>query len=334
MIHYPYNNSMRWFEGVVESRQDPLKLGRVQVRVFGVHTDNLVDIPSKDLHWMNVMHPVTSSANSGVSETPKLVEGTSVIGFFRDGNSCQDGVVLGSVAGIPQDQRNANKGFNDLRGNLSPTNVPGKPANVNFGSDGVSITESTRTPFPRTLDEPDLSRLARNENAFTDTINATKQKSQVKDIPMAGGGSFSEPAVPYATVYPYNSVSESESGHVLEFDDTPSKERVHLAHRAGSFIEMHNDGSVVYKSAKVKFDISHSSSYSYVNGSQVVTVRDGSKLLVNSSGGGGSLEIEVGSGGSININVKDGNINMSANGDINIECDGDFSVNAKTINLN
>ena len=35
-----------WFVGVVESRQDPAKLGRVQVRCLGFHTENLNLIPS------------------------------------------------------------------------------------------------------------------------------------------------------------------------------------------------------------------------------------------------------------------------------------------------
>ena len=38
-----------WWFGVVENRQDPLGLGRCQVRIFGAHTEVLSDIPSDDL---------------------------------------------------------------------------------------------------------------------------------------------------------------------------------------------------------------------------------------------------------------------------------------------
>ncbi|WWS24670.1 hypothetical protein vBKpnAMK4_00486 [Klebsiella phage vB_Kpn_AM_K4] len=31
------NDSLKWFTGVVEDRQDPLKQGRVRVRVYGLH---------------------------------------------------------------------------------------------------------------------------------------------------------------------------------------------------------------------------------------------------------------------------------------------------------
>jgi len=53
-----------WFTGVVEDRNDPSKLGRVRVRCLGFHTDDLVDIPTADLPWATVMHPVTEDRKS------------------------------------------------------------------------------------------------------------------------------------------------------------------------------------------------------------------------------------------------------------------------------
>ena len=41
-----------WFTGVVESRDDPAKLGRVQVRCLGYHTEDLNDIPSPYLNGL------------------------------------------------------------------------------------------------------------------------------------------------------------------------------------------------------------------------------------------------------------------------------------------
>jgi hypothetical protein len=46
-------------------------------------------------------------------------------------------------------------------------------------------------------------------------------------------------------VYPYNNVQRTNSGHYLEMDDTPSRERVRLQHRTGTFTEMHPDGTQV-----------------------------------------------------------------------------------------
>ena len=60
-----------WFVGKVISNTDPLKLGRVQIRAMGVHTDNLADIPTADLPWAQVL--MTDGGTSGVgSFTPYI----------------------------------------------------------------------------------------------------------------------------------------------------------------------------------------------------------------------------------------------------------------------
>lgn len=56
-----------------------------------------------------------------------------------------------------------------------------------------------------------------------------------------------EPPSPYAAVYPYNNVTQTESGHFQEWDDTPGAERVRTQHRAGTFVEWHPDGTEVHK---------------------------------------------------------------------------------------
>ena len=78
-------DGFHWFVGVVESRNDPSQIGRVQVRVLGHHTDNKNSIPTEDLPWATVMMPTTSSANSGIGTSPSfIVEGSWVVGFFMD----------------------------------------------------------------------------------------------------------------------------------------------------------------------------------------------------------------------------------------------------------
>jgi len=47
--------------------------------------------------------------------------------------------------------------------------------------------------------------------------------------------------------YPYNNITQTESGHTFELDDTPGGERVRLQHRSGTFIEMHPNGNEVHK---------------------------------------------------------------------------------------
>lgn len=329
--------SMRWFEGVVENRIDPLTLGRVQVRVYGIHTDNLADIPSDELHWMQIMLPVTSGSNSGVSESPQLLEGTHVIGYFRDGDMCQDGLIIGTTNGIPQKFRNPSAGFNDLRTDLSIANVPGKPEAVSPKKIGVTINEgASRHPYPLWTEEPDNSRLFRNENLPAKTVLDAKIKSRAFEvnIPIAWGGTFSEPYPPYNAKYPYNKVEETESGHVFELDNTPLNERVHLAHRAGTFFEFHKDGKSVFKSAYHKYEHTHGDSYQHVNKDKVVTIEEDYKILVNNAKNGSNLLIEILESGNWNVRVLDGDVNFIVNGDISYTATGDVNVTAgKNINL-
>lgn len=51
----------------------------------------------------------------------------------------------------------------------------------------------------------------------------------------------------YQPIHPFNTVTQTESGHLFEMDDTPNRERIRLAHRTGTFIEMHPNGDEVHK---------------------------------------------------------------------------------------
>ena len=151
-----------WFIGVVENRNDPAKLGRVQVRCLGYHTENLIDIPSADLPWAHVMHPVTDPAMQGLGNSPSfLTEGSWVVGFFRDAIEKQQPIIMGSLPGVPASVADNTKGFNDPSGKY-----PAK-----------TITHSNHS-----TDESDVSRLARGEDAETHKLLLERRKNQFKDI--------------------------------------------------------------------------------------------------------------------------------------------------------
>lgn len=91
---------MNIYYGVVENRNDPLKLGRCQVRVVGLHTHDKSFLPTDDLPWATPIQPITSAAMNGIGQTPVgPVEGTSVIIMFAD-DEMQQPIILGSLAGI------------------------------------------------------------------------------------------------------------------------------------------------------------------------------------------------------------------------------------------
>lgn len=91
---------MNIFFGIVENRNDPLELGRCQVRVVGLHTHDKNLLPTSDLPWCATMQPTISAAMNGIGHTPiGPVEGTSVVVTYLD-DSMQQGLILGAVGGI------------------------------------------------------------------------------------------------------------------------------------------------------------------------------------------------------------------------------------------
>lgn len=108
-VHNFSFGSFEWFIGVVEDRDDPVKLGRLRVRAFGYHADS-GSIPTTDLPWAMVVQNITSSAQKGVGQSPTGIQvGTHVIGFFADGKAAQTPIILGSLAGMPEGESDANK---------------------------------------------------------------------------------------------------------------------------------------------------------------------------------------------------------------------------------
>ena len=91
------NNNFVWFTGIVEDVSDPLYMNRVRVRCIGYHTTDKGVLPTDKLPWATVMMPNTSSSYKGFGSNHELMVESWVVGFFRDGPSAQDAVILGSI---------------------------------------------------------------------------------------------------------------------------------------------------------------------------------------------------------------------------------------------
>lgn len=92
----------RWWVGtVIDATKDPLKLGRVRVRIRGV--DDFKD-DDQIQHWASCVTPTTSASFKGVGDTPSLVEGSEVFGFFADGNRGEVRIVVGTIPQQPGDE--------------------------------------------------------------------------------------------------------------------------------------------------------------------------------------------------------------------------------------
>ena len=89
-----------WFVGVIEDRHDPEKLGRVKVRALGYHTADKQKIKTADLPWAEVMQPTGGNAIGGIGDSPiGIVEGSWVVGFFRDPIALQEPIIMGTLPG-------------------------------------------------------------------------------------------------------------------------------------------------------------------------------------------------------------------------------------------
>ena len=88
--------SFTWFIGEIKDVSDPEKLNRVKVFPFGYYDQEKVT--TKDLPWATVMMPNTSASYKGIGSNHQLLVGSWVVGFFRDGISAQDPVIMGSIA--------------------------------------------------------------------------------------------------------------------------------------------------------------------------------------------------------------------------------------------
>lgn len=102
---------------------------------------------------------------------------------------------------------------------------------------------------------------------------------------MANGRSWQEPPYKSGAIYPFNKVYESESGHIIEIDDTPGAERINVYHRSGSFFEITEAGDVNQKSVRDTFQSTVKNTFSHIDGESNTTVDKGFSLYVGADGG-------------------------------------------------
>jgi len=307
-----------WWYGVVENRNDPLFLGRCQIRIYGYHSDDLTQIPSADLPWAQPVIPPNASKTFSAPQ-----EGEMIVGFFADDESAQMPVYLGVLPGIPSQAANQSKGFNDLRVKEQLDNAPVKPVSrLLTGTDGVLVKTENRTPYPRDIDVPTTSQLAINEST-ANTVIDFRLKNWVQ-VDSVNGSTWKEPVTGYNTLYPFNSTFESESGHVIQVDDTPGNERIMFAHRTGTTTEYYNSGTKLDKVVKDNYTIVHGSDFVYVQGKVVLTCDNVAHIRIK-----GAAVIEIDGdvdwkvGGNMNLTVGK-NLNIKTAQDVNFDVGGNI----------
>lgn len=130
-----YGDETRWFIGVVKDINDPIELGRVKVRIFGVHSENVQDISDGDLPWAQVAVPITEGGSSGIGTNIGIKPQAQVYGIFLDGKNSQLPLVLGSIPKferIPDIDLNTSSAVPDQVQRPSLTGSPHDFTNPNY----------------------------------------------------------------------------------------------------------------------------------------------------------------------------------------------------------
>ena len=234
----------RWFVAKVEDIMDPMQLGRVRLRVINDHDHP--NIQTTDLPWAFLVQAPTSAALNGIGHSPTgLLVGSTVFGFYLDGQEKQLPMVLGSYA---------------------------------------KLTAGTS----------DVSPLATGTNSFP--VNPVGP----------------EPPSAYAAKYPFNNVYQSQSGHTVEFDDTPGNERIRTRHMSGSYEEINNEGRRVKKTVGSDIEVVVKDKTVYIQGNCNVQINGNATVKISGTANISASSVVVAG----NVEV-DGNLVVNGNSNLN-----------------
>jgi hypothetical protein len=299
-----------FYRGVVEDNVDPLKAGRVRVRIHGLHTPNIIKsetegIPVDELPWAEPCLLIHEGSVSGFGVWNVPLQGSHVMLFFENGNVLEPRY-FASMPGIPESKEaysnsnrvtSKNDGFKDPKGEY---------------------------PTKYRLGEPDVHRLARGKSEGT--LVETKNTERDIGVPTALGNSWSEPESPYAARYPHNHVIATHGGITIELDSTPGATRLNIYHPSNSFIEIDNEGNMVIKNGGQKYEIVTQGKNIHIKQDRNLTIDANHKRKVN-------LDEQIEIGGDKEEEI-DGDMSQSIRGsktedidvDKNEEIGGDKSI--------
>lgn len=179
----------------------------------------------------------------------------------------------------------------------------GSASNVGFRD------PNSKYPLKSNVFRPDSNALARG--VTKDTIVPVKESKRTRGIRMPfGQGDVDQPPPAYAAVYPFNRVTETESGHIQEFDDTPGAERIHTYHRSGTFNEIDAGGNQVNKIVGDNYTIIDNNGVISVNGKATIHVKG---------------DINIYSQSDVNVQTE-GSAHMEVGGDLDLKIARHFNV--------
>lgn len=125
-----YGDKFKWFIGIVKDTHPDG--ATVKVRIFGIHRmDDITDVADDDLPRALVLMPTTGGQTGGGHSSHGLTYGTWVMGFFADGDNCQQPIIVGVVGG------------GDGSINNTTTNSPGAGSDFTNTNRETSVTSTS-----------------------------------------------------------------------------------------------------------------------------------------------------------------------------------------------
>jgi len=144
------------------------------------------------------------------------------------------------------------------------------------------------------------------------TVVQEKNTNRMQGAKLPGGEAWDEPESAFRGAYPYNKVTQTESGHIIEIDDTPGSERLHIYHKSGTYVEIDANGSMVKRTK--------GSSYEIIDRNGKISIAGRADISVN-----GACNIFVGNDANIEV---EGDTNITCHNDITAQAGGTFNLSA------
>ena len=237
-------------------------------------------------------------------------------------------MVIGTLPGKPVELAETSKGFYDPNGVY--------PKYKNEVDTNRLATNDSNNPHLGL----ELRKLTRKTGVPTADFDAVPVEEHISTaIEASDSDTWNQPEIPYAAVYPFNHVFESESGHVMEIDDTKDNERLFTQHRTGTSQEIDKDGNQVNIIKGDHYNIVSGKRQAVIEGNLDITIGGRHKIYINKDGQTNNhYDIQVGPNASVNIQVdkgdmnvvlKDGKLNTNVAGDYNMKIGGNMNLDVR-----
>jgi len=157
------------------------------------------------------------------------------------------------------------------------------------------------------------------------TIIQEKNNDRLIGAKLPGGEAWDQPESPYRAQYPYNKVTQTESGHIIEVDDTHGSERIHIYHKSGTFVEIDANGSMVKRTKGSSYEIIDRNGKISIAGRADISISGACNIFV---GNDANIEVE----GDVNLTCHN-DITAMAGGTLNLSATEEVNITGNKVNI-